>query len=123
MRGEKVMVFGDSSSGKSSLLYAILGEMNEVFPHSNHSSVKTKRGSFGLLTQQRWILGDTVKNNILLALEYDEEKMKRCLEASQLVDDLPNLSDGLETVLGDTSDNVSGGQKARIALARCFYQK
>ena len=131
-KGEKVFIFGDSSSGKSSLLYAILGEMTEVTAKppiqknaskTRRSAIKKKNGVFGLVTQQRWIVGDTIKNNIILALEYDDDRMKRCLENSQLVDDLPQFSDGLETVLGDTSDNISGGQKARIALARCFYQK
>ena len=149
-KGEKVFIFGDSSSGKSSLLYAILGEMSELeekstqdqrFEEKLHpafaqetqqlkeskkiaeSSIKLKRGRFGFVSQQRWIIGDSIKNNIILALNYDDERMRKCLENSQLIDDLPQFSDGVDSILGDTSDNISGGQKARISLARCFYQK
>jgi ABC-type transport system involved in cytochrome bd biosynthesis fused ATPase/permease subunit len=118
-KGEKVVIFGDSTSGKSSLLYCCLGEM---IPEHNEIKVK-KCGKMCLMDQGRWLIGDTVKENITLGKPYDESEMEEALRASELLPDLGTFSHGLETGLGDTTDTVSGGQRARIALARCFYQK
>ena len=118
-KGEKVVVFGESCSGKSSLLYALLGEM---IP-DDKNTVVYKSGSIGYLSQGRWLIGDTIEENITLGKDYDEEWMTECLESSQLVHDIANLNNGLDTMMGDTSDTVSGGQRARIALSRCFYHK
>ena len=118
-RGEIMVVFGESSSGKSSLLHAMMGEM---IPNSKKTVVQ-KQGKIAFLGQSRWLIGDTVRENICLGKDFDERWMQEALESSQLIHDLKNLNDGLETVMGDTSDTVSGGQRARIALSRCFYQK
>lgn len=120
-KGEKIMIIGKSCSGKSSLLYSLLGEMVIV---NNLTRSKIKRnGRIGYLNQSRWIIGDKVKENITLGKEYDENLMKKSLEISQFYEDLKTFEHGLDTVLGDSGDTVSGGQRARIALARCFYQK
>ena len=118
-KGDKIAIIGKSNSGKSSLLYSLLGEM---LPTDGSSRIK-RTGKVALLTQQRWLIGDTIKENILLGEKYNEEMMVRALKASQLVKDLEFLTNGIETVLSDNGDTVSGGQRARIALARCFYQK
>ena len=117
-KGEIIMIIGKSSSGRSSLLYSMLGEMLPV-----DDAKVSRNGDVSFMGQSRWMLGDTIKENICLGLDFDEEHMQRCLEASQLVEDIKSLEYGIETVLGDNGDTVSGGQKARIALARCFYQK
>ena len=118
-RGERIIVFGEGGSGKSSLLYCMLGEM---IPETRASKIE-KRGKIAFMAQERWMIGDTIKENITMGKEFDQSRMNKCLETSMLVHDLKILNEGLETVLGDTSDTVSGGQKARIALARCFYVK
>lgn len=119
--GEKVMIIGKSCSGKSSLLYSILGEM---IPNSLIGKTEViRQGRVAFLSQERWIIGDTIKENITLGNDFDEALMQRALNASQLLEDLANFDHGLDTVLGDSGDTISGGQRARIALARCFYQK
>ena len=118
-KGEKIVILGKSCSGRSSLLYSMMGEM---IPMNEEASVIVK-GSIAYLSQNRWLLGMSVKDNITLGKEYDEEWMNEALRCSQLVKDLDTFSEGLETVLGDNGDTVSGGQRARIALARCFYQE
>lgn len=128
-KGERIAVIGKSCSGKSSLLYSILGEMIPIDKPSedmNTTGVKTEvttNGKVVFMSQQRWIIGDTIRENITLGKEYDEELMQKALEASQFVVDLLGMEHGLDTVLGDSGDTVSGGQRARIALARCFYQE
>ena len=127
-KGEKIAVIGKSNSGKSSLLYAMIGEMiplddKEEEAEDGVRAVVKKAGRFSYLSQQRWLLGDTIRENITLGEEYDEERMERAIEASQLVHDMTSLRKGIETVVADSAETVSGGQKARIGLARCFYQE
>ena len=118
-KGETVMVVGKNCSGRSSLLYSLLGEM---VPATDQSTVIVN-GSVAYLSQDRWLLGMSVKENIILGNEYDEERMKEALRCSQLEKDIETLQNGLDTSVGDNGDTISGGQKTRIALARCFYQE
>ena len=117
-KGEKIAVIGRSSSGTSSLLYALIGEMVPV-----GSAKVLKSGSMSYLSQERWLMGGSVKENILLGKPYDQKLMRKALEAADLLVDLNQFTDGIETILSDNGDSVSGGQRARIALARCFYQE
>ena len=120
-KGERVAILGDSNSGKSSLLYSIIGEMIPV--EKNRNDIVKIGGSIAYLSQKRWVIGDTVRENICLGKEYDPLLMEKALEASQLTQDLKSLTNGLDTMMSDNADTVSGGQRARIGLARCFYQK
>ena len=117
--GDVVIVLGESCSGRSSLLYAILGEM---IPLTKATKVIVN-GNVGFLSQGRWLLGMSIRDNITLGKEYDEATMEEALRCSQLIKDLDTLKDGLDTLIGDNGDTISGGQKARIALARVFYQE
>ena len=119
-KGDLVVVFGESSSGKSSLLYAIINEMVDISP--DYGDIETN-GNVAFMSQNTWLVGDTIQENICLGSDYDEDWMHQCLRVSELDQDLKAMNHGLQTILSDTSDSVSGGQKARIALARCFYQK
>ena len=118
--GEKVFVFGGSSSGKSSVLYSILGEMTCI---SKEETKVERNGSIVFLGQDQWTIGESVRANILLGTKEDEERLNRAIEMAQMKTDLKAMSQGLETILGDTGHTVSGGQRARLAIARCFYQK
>ena len=116
-KGEKVAVIGGSSSGMSSLLYALIGEMIPM----NDSKVY-KSGTVSYLPQSRWLMACSVKENITIGKPFDEELLMTSLEGADMIKDIDQLADGIETVISDGGDNVSGGQKARIALSRCFYQ-
>ena len=120
-KGERVAVIGRSSSGKSSLLYSVMGEMIPM--NINGQTKIVRNGSISFLAQQRWVIGTSIKENICLGKPYNEELMERALMTSKLAFDMKNLSHGIDTVLSDSGDTVSGGQKARIGLARCFYQE
>ena len=123
-KGSLTMIVGKIGSGKYSLLYALLDEMNVDYSKTDSSSRPTRKikGSVAYLGQKPWIMNATVKENILLGRQYDEEFFQKCLRYSALEDDLTHWDKGIEHVVGDAGVALSGGQKARLALARCLYQ-
>ncbi|XDC86640.1 hypothetical protein R6Z07F_017813 [Ovis aries] len=116
MPGQLVAVVGTVGSGKSSLMSAMLGEMENVHGHI------TVKGSVAYVPQQSWIQNGTIKENILFGSELDEKKYQQVLEACALLPDLEVLPGGDMAEIGEKGINLSGGQKQRISLARATYQ-
>ncbi|XP_044790823.2 ATP-binding cassette sub-family C member 2 isoform X1 [Bubalus kerabau] len=116
MPGQLVAVVGTVGSGKSSLMSAMLGEMENVHGHI------TVKGSVAYVPQQSWIQNGTIKENILFGSEFDEKKYQQVLEACALLPDLEVLPGGDMAEIGEKGINLSGGQKQRISLARATYQ-
>ena len=112
------MIVGDIGSGKSSLLYAILSEMT---PDPEADPKITINGSVAFCSQKPWIMSGTVKENIMFFLPEDEDKLKKVIHYASLEDDLKILGKGIDTEIGEKGVNLSGGQKARISLARALY--
>uniref|UniRef100_A0A3Q2Y4J8 Multidrug resistance-associated protein 4 n=1 Tax=Hippocampus comes TaxID=109280 RepID=A0A3Q2Y4J8_HIPCM len=100
----------------SSLLSAILGEL------SQESGVIKVRGDLTYTSQQPWILPGTIRSNILFGQELNHFKYDRVLRACALKRDMELLPGGDLASVGDRGANLSGGQKARISLARSVYQ-
>eukprot|EP01029_Cantina_marsupialis_P002869 TRINITY_DN1275_c0_g1_i10.p1 TRINITY_DN1275_c0_g1~~TRINITY_DN1275_c0_g1_i10.p1 ORF type:complete len:1325 (+),score=521.20 TRINITY_DN1275_c0_g1_i10:63-4037(+) len=112
---ELVAVVGAVGCGKSSLISALLGEMEKTGGELKVS------GSMAYVPQQAWIIHDTVRNNILFGEEYDENRYLTALKVAQLKSDLDLLPAGDETEIGERGINLSGGQKQRVSLARAIY--
>ncbi|CAM5157939.1 unnamed protein product [Natator depressus] len=110
-----VAVVGAVGSGKSSLVSAVLGEMENLKGHINI------QGSVAYVPQQAWIQNTTLKDNILFGLELDEARYQRVVEACALLPDLKLLPGGDLTEIGEKGINLSGGQKQRVSLARAVY--
>ncbi|KAL8187521.1 UNVERIFIED_CONTAM: Canalicular multispecific organic anion transporter 1 [Gekko kuhli] len=113
--GHLVAVVGAVGSGKSSLLSAMLGEMENIKGHINI------QGSVAYVPQQAWIQNATLKDNILFGSPLDEARYQQVLEACALLPDLQLLPGGDLTEIGEKGINLSGGQKQRISLARAVY--
>ncbi|RUS88621.1 hypothetical protein EGW08_003647, partial [Elysia chlorotica] len=113
--GSLLAVVGAVGSGKSSLLSAILGEMDK-----SAGSVFV-RGSVAYVAQQAWIQNDTLQKNILFNNSLDEQKYQKVLNACALIPDLKLLASGDQTEIGEKGINLSGGQKQRVSLARAVY--
>lgn len=113
--GELCAVVGRVASGKSTLCSAVL---NETFLKSGEV---TLNGSVAYAAQSPWILNATVRDNILFGLPMDEEKYQNVLKVCQLEHDLKMLEDGDMTDIGERGINLSGGQKARVSVARAAY--
>ncbi|KAL8160963.1 hypothetical protein V2J09_012452 [Rumex salicifolius] len=115
-RGMKVAVCGSVGSGKSSLLSALIGEIQKVC-----GGVKIS-GSKAYVPQTPWILTGNIRENILFGSQYDAEKYSRTVKACALEKDFELFSYGDLTEIGERGINMSGGQKQRIQIARAVYQ-
>ncbi|WFD36272.1 hypothetical protein MCUN1_003150 [Malassezia cuniculi] len=113
--GELVAVLGRVGDGKSSLLSAIMGDMNRT------AGTLNVNGRTALFSQGGWCMGSSVRDNILFGRVYDEEHYKKCIFACALQHDLEILPDGDQTEIGERGVSLSGGQRARVALARACY--
>ncbi|KAJ1770884.1 hypothetical protein LPJ74_002780 [Coemansia sp. RSA 1843] len=115
--GELVAVVGKTGSGKSSLLLSICGEVKKT------RGSGAVYGSTVFMEQSPWIINDTIRENILFGHDYEEDHYNKVVEACALADDLKTWANGDRTVIGERGINISGGQRARLALARTVYSK
>ncbi|XP_061856985.1 ATP-binding cassette sub-family C member 2 [Colius striatus] len=113
--GSLVAVVGTVGSGKSSLVCAMLGEMENIKGHINI------QGSVAYVPQQAWIQNATLRDNILFGSELDEARYQQVIKACALLPDLELLPAGDQTEIGERGINLSGGQKQRVSLARAVY--
>ncbi|XP_053694450.1 multidrug resistance-associated protein 1-like [Sabethes cyaneus] len=114
-KGNLSAVVGSVGTGKSSLISALLGEMEKT-----KGSVNTD-GRIAFVPQQAWIQNATLRENILFGKVFDAQKYDRVLESCALKPDLAMLPGGDATEIGEKGINLSGGQKQRVALARAVY--
>ncbi|EKM52518.1 uncharacterized protein PHACADRAFT_211766 [Phanerochaete carnosa HHB-10118-sp] len=125
--GELTVVTGPTASGKTALLMALLGEMTRLEGRlimSKDSSKVDEHGhqhSISYAAQAPWLRHQSIKDNILFGYPYDEERYQAVVECCALKPDLQILEDGDATEIGARGVSLSGGQKARVALARAVY--
>ncbi|KAI5993554.1 hypothetical protein EDD15DRAFT_2167135 [Pisolithus albus] len=125
--GELSLVTGPTGCGKTALLLALLGEMTMV----EGKLVRPQRGfgadgrldsgAISYAAQTPWLQRGTVRQNILFGYPYDEQRYEDVVERCALRPDLDSWEEGDHTPVGDRGSNLSGGQKARVALARAIY--
>eukprot|EP00439_Symbiodinium_sp_Y106_P003577 s1073_g1.t1 len=119
-KGSLVAVVGPTGSGKSSFLQALLGEM---LKKDGSGKVEVSRAKpIAFVPQQPWVFNATIRQNILFGEPYAENLYRECLRSSDLEEDLRNLQAGDQTRVGEKGIALSGGQKARICLARAAYR-
>ncbi|KAF7279579.1 hypothetical protein GWI33_006975 [Rhynchophorus ferrugineus] len=110
-------IIGPVGSGKSSLINVILGEL------SIRTGYMELNGKLSFASQEPWLFYGSVRQNILFGEEYDEERYERVVQVCALQSDFNLLPYGDKTLVGEKGKALSGGQKARVNLARCIYKK
>ena len=124
-RGDFVAIVGCSGSGKSTLAKAILGV---VHPKSGEIKVNGKiidtiaeeqlRSLFSIVTQNPMCLNDTVRRNVDFAGKYSDAEIWEALSAAEVKNDIIKMPLQLDTMIGEAGQNISGGQRQRLAIAR-----
>uniref|UniRef100_A0A8B9CI80 ATP binding cassette subfamily C member 8 n=1 Tax=Anser brachyrhynchus TaxID=132585 RepID=A0A8B9CI80_9AVES len=128
-QGQLTMIVGQVGCGKSSLLLAILGEMQKIsgniFWTGNSWFVcfSRKRGSVAYASQKPWLLNATVEENITFESSFNKQRYKAVIDACSLQPDIDILPHGDQTQIGERGINLSGGQRQRISVARALYQQ
>ena len=121
LKGEHIGIIGEVGSGKTCLLNAFINNL-QVFSKKPNGNIKLS-GKISFVSQSPWILNTTVEENILFFSPKDEEKYKKVISICQLEPDLLTLPKGDQTEIGEKGLNLSGGQKARISIARAIYSE
>ncbi|XP_014689382.3 ATP-binding cassette sub-family C member 3 isoform X1 [Equus asinus] len=114
-KGALVAVVGPVGCGKSSLVSALLGEMEKL-----EGKVYMK-GSVAYVPQQAWIQNCTLQENVLFGQALDPKRYQQALETCALLADLEVLPGRDQTEIGEKGINLSGGQRQRVSMARAVY--
>ncbi|CEP22757.1 BPT1 [Cyberlindnera jadinii] len=121
-KGQLTCIVGKVGAGKSTLLNSILGYLPCMGTDGTDPTLNI-HGTVAYSSQIPWIMNTTVRENILFGHRYDEEFYQKTLESCQLLPDLQVLPDGDATAVGEKGISLSGGQKARLSLARAVYAR
>ena len=115
--GKLYMIIGMVGAGKSSLLSTILKEITIT-----EGTIRVK-GGLSYAGQESWVFGASVRQNILFGQPYDRQRYQRVVKVCALLRDFKQFPQGDQTIVGDRGSSLSGGQKARINLARAVYRQ
>lgn len=129
LKGNKVIILGDSGSGKSTILKLLLKyyeiSRNMIYLNGidlNDYSISDVRNSIGLMSQNEILYTDTILNNITLYQEIDSNKWLNICKITYVDDFVKNFFLGYQTKLEENGLNLSGGQRQRLLLARLLLQ-
>ncbi|XP_075392495.1 ATP-binding cassette sub-family C member 12 isoform X3 [Tenrec ecaudatus] len=114
-KGKILGICGNVGSGKSSLIAALLGQMQL------QEGIVAVNGTLAYVSQQAWIFHGNVRENILFGEKYDHQRYQHTVHVCGLEKDLSSLPYGDLTEIGERGLNLSGGQRQRISLARAVY--
>ncbi|KAF9582884.1 hypothetical protein BGW38_010626 [Lunasporangiospora selenospora] len=130
--GKLSLVCGATGSGKTSLLMALLREMDLISGQVNMPLPTTKildpttgyiPNTIAYVSQYPWLQQASIRENILFGSRFEAERYKHVLEACALIPDLAVFEHGDLTEIGEKGITLSGGQKQRVALARAVYSR
>jgi ATP-binding cassette, subfamily B, bacterial PglK len=131
-RGESIGVVGATGAGKSTLIDLLVGLSTPTAGRTTVDGVDLRgreaswQQDVGLVSQQVYLLDDTLRRNIALGVrdgDISEELVGEAVRLGQLEDFVASLPGGLDTVVGERGVRVSGGQRQRVAIARALYRR
>ncbi|WVQ88009.1 hypothetical protein IAS59_001740 [Cryptococcus gattii] len=121
-KGKINLITGPTGSGKSSLLKALIGELHFEQKQGAFYHLPRENG-VSYAAQESWCTSDSVRDNILFGEPFEESRYWKVVSACGLEPDLKLFDDGDLTEVGEKGITLSGGQKARLTLARAIYSK
>ena len=116
-KGDLVCVVGRVGAGKSSFLQSLLGDLWKI------RGEVVLRGHSAYVAQSTWVMNASVKENVVFGHRWDAKFYRQTIHACALTDDISSLPDGDQTEVGEKGISLSGGQKARLTLARAVYAR
>jgi len=116
-KGELSCVVGRVGAGKSSFLGTMLGDLYKI------KGEVVMRGKTAYVAQSPWVMNASVRENIVFGYRWDPAFYERTVKACALREDFASLPDGDQTEVGERGISLSGGQKARLTLARAVYAR
>jgi ABC-type multidrug transport system fused ATPase/permease subunit len=132
MAGQTIGIAGGTGSGKSTLVHILAGL---IAPDSGSVEINGQMvprdgwawdSQFGFVTQEVFLINDSVRRNIALGNDddsIDSRRLTRSLKLAQLEEVIADLPNGLDTAVGDSGARLSGGQRQRISIARALYHQ
>ncbi|KAE8448168.1 hypothetical protein EG329_009772 [Mollisiaceae sp. DMI_Dod_QoI] len=112
------VICGEVGAGKTALLQALLGELDQLDGEYHRTNEMV-----GYCGQTPWLQSMSIRENILFSAPYEEARYRQVLEACALIPDMANFKHGDLSMVGENGVGLSGGQKARVSLARAVYSK
>lgn len=129
IKGQKYAIVGNSGSGKTTLMKLILKYYDEYDGDILFNDMELKQLDFNsvysnitIVHQNATILNDTLRNNILYYREHSDDELKEVISKAGLEKFVHSLPQGLDTVINENGNNISGGEKQRISIARALLK-
>ena len=129
-KGEKILLSGSSGSGKSTLMKMLLKYIGTAYDtvkiagiDINHYHLESIRSNITYTTSSEYLFNDTIKNNITLYREYNEEELEKIIEICNINDIIKDSDLGLNKLIEENGFNFSNGERQRIILARSLLRK
>ena len=130
LKNQKVGIYGKSSSGKTTFMKIISGQIRSYTGEIQLNKVELNRLKYSALQkillyveQTPYLFNDTVRYNLTLGEDFTDNEIIDALKKANLWKTISNLPDGLNTEINENGNNFSGGQKQRLALARGLLRK
>ena len=117
------MIVGPTGCGKTSLVMAMLGELHYVPSGPDSWFNLPRENGVAYAAQESWVQNETIRDNILFGSEYDDIRYRKVIYQCGLSTDLTLFEAGDKTEVGEKGLTLSGGQKARVTLARAVYSQ
>ena len=122
-QGKINLIIGPTGCGKTSLLMALLGELHYVPSGPDSWFNLPREDGVAYAAQESWVQNETIRDNILFGSKFDEVRYRKVIYQCGLSKDLTMFDAGDKTEVGEKGLTLSGGQKARITLARAVYSQ
>lgn len=116
-KNQLVALIGSVGSGKTSFLHVLLQEL------PLQKGILNVNGKLSYASQEPWVFAGSIRQNILFGNPMIEDKYQNVLQVCALTNDLDQFQYGDETLVGEKGVTLSGGQKARVNLARAIYKE